>query len=138
MGLVTYARPEQRDELLPKLMRGELLFALGLTENQAGSDAAAIRTTATRTQSGWCLDGHKTWISNGGIADVYTVFARTGEAPGAKGMSAFILPAGTGPNAIAWATGRLTIPKLLRAGLVLDLVGIFLIVGMIWGISALT
>ncbi|MEM7781227.1 MAG: DASS family sodium-coupled anion symporter [Pseudomonadota bacterium] len=49
----------------------------------------------------------------------------------------FILPAGTGPNAIAWATGRLTIPKLLRAGLILDLVGIFLIVGMVWGISLL-
>ena len=49
----------------------------------------------------------------------------------------FILPAGTGPNAIAWSTGRLTIPRLLRAGLVLDLCGIFLMVGMIWGIAAL-
>jgi sodium-dependent dicarboxylate transporter 2/3/5 len=50
----------------------------------------------------------------------------------------FILPAGTGPNAIAWSTGRLRIERLVKAGALLDLIGIFLIVGMVWGIAALT
>ena len=54
---------------------------------------AATSTTAERVQGGWVLNGEKTWISNGGIADVYVVFARTGEAPGAKGLSAFLMPA---------------------------------------------
>jgi acyl-CoA dehydrogenase len=56
---------------------------------------AAIATTARETASGFVLDGEKTWISNGGIADVYTIFARTGEAPGARGLSAFLVPAAT-------------------------------------------
>ena len=66
------------------------IAAFALSEPDAGSDVAALSTTATRITGGWRLDGTKTWISNGGIADRYVVFARTGEAPGARGISAFL------------------------------------------------
>src|SRR5690606_31782474 len=66
-----------------------------LTEPGAGSDVAATATAARRTAAGWVLNGEKTYISNGGIADVYVVIARTGEAPGARGLSAFLVPADT-------------------------------------------
>ena len=62
-----------------------------LSEAASGSDVANITTTARRDGDGYVIDGEKTWISNGGIADLYVVFARTGEAPGAKGLSAFIV-----------------------------------------------
>jgi alkylation response protein AidB-like acyl-CoA dehydrogenase len=86
----------QRAEWLPRVARGEAIGAFALSEPEAGSDAAAVRTTATRTDRGWTLEGTKTWISNGGIADFYCVFARTGPAePAAKGISAFLVPAAT-------------------------------------------
>jgi alkylation response protein AidB-like acyl-CoA dehydrogenase len=86
----------QRAEWLPRVARGEAIGAFALSEPDAGSDAAAVRTTATRTGPGWTLEGTKTWISNGGIADFYCVFARTGPAePAAKGISAFLVPAAT-------------------------------------------
>src|SRR5262249_34873942 len=62
---------------------------------KSGSDVASIDLAATRDGNGYVINGEKTWISNGGIADLYTVFARTGEAPGAKGLSAFLVPADT-------------------------------------------
>src|SRR5690606_40307869 len=65
-----------------------------LTEPEAGSDVAAMATTATADGDAFRLDGEKTYISNGGIADWYVVFARTGEAPGARGLSAFVVDAG--------------------------------------------
>ena len=71
---------------------GEAIAAFALTEQQSGSDVANIAMTARQDGNGYVLDGEKTWISNGGIADLYVVFARTGEAPGAKGISAFIVP----------------------------------------------
>jgi acyl-CoA dehydrogenase len=74
---------------------GEAIAGFALTEPRSGSDVANSTMTAVRDGTGWRLDGEKTWISNGGIADVYTVFARTGEAPGAKGLSAFLVPADT-------------------------------------------
>ena len=74
---------------------GEAICGLALTEPEAGSDAAAIGATARREGDAFVLDGDKTWISNGGIADHYVVFARTGEAPGAKGISALIVDADT-------------------------------------------
>jgi acyl-CoA dehydrogenase len=81
-------------EWLPKIARGEAIAAFALSEPDAGSDAAAITTKATRTANGWRLDGTKTWISNGGIADVYCVFARTDSAStGSKGITAFAVPA---------------------------------------------
>lgn len=85
----------QRAAWLPKVARGEAVAAFALSEPEAGSDVAALAMTARRDGDGWVLDGTKTWISNGGLADVYVVFARTGEAPGAKGLSAFVVPAAT-------------------------------------------
>ncbi|MGH1477506.1 MAG: acyl-CoA dehydrogenase family protein [Geminicoccales bacterium] len=84
----------QKVEWLPKIRAGKAISAFALTEPQSGSDVANSTMTATRDGDDFVLNGEKTWISNGGIADVYTLFARTGEAPGAKGLSAFILPAG--------------------------------------------
>jgi acyl-CoA dehydrogenase len=80
---------------LVKTRLGHAIAAFALTEPQSGSDVANSTMTATRDGDYYILDGEKTWISNGGIADVYTVFARSGEAPGAKGLSAFIVPAHT-------------------------------------------
>ena len=79
--------------ILPKVARGELIAAFALTEPEAGSDVAAMRTAARRDGADYVLDGEKVFISNGGIADVYTVFARTGEAPGTRGISAFVVEA---------------------------------------------
>ncbi|WP_146343767.1 acyl-CoA dehydrogenase family protein [Phaeobacter marinintestinus] len=84
----------QKSEWLTRTRAGDAISAFALTEPQSGSDVANSTMTATRDGDFWVLNGEKTWISNGGIADVYTVFARTGEAPGAKGLSAFIVPAG--------------------------------------------
>ncbi|MDQ1078779.1 acyl-CoA dehydrogenase family protein [Pseudoroseomonas cervicalis] len=79
---------------LPDVRRGESLAAFALSEPEAGSDVAALATSATRDgNSHWRISGKKTWISNGGIAGHYVVFARSGEAPGARGLSAFVVPA---------------------------------------------
>ncbi len=83
----------QKREWLPRTRAGEAIAAFALTEPGSGSDVASSTMTAAAERDGFVLDGEKTWISNGGIADVYTVFARTGEAPGAKGLSAFVVPA---------------------------------------------
>ena len=85
----------QRRAWLPKTRGGSALPAFALSEPRAGSDVARIETSARETADGYVLNGEKTWISNGGIADVYTVFARTGEGPGAKGLSCFLVPADT-------------------------------------------
>lgn len=77
--------------ILPSIAKGELISGFMLTEPDAGSDVAAMATTARRDGDAFVLDGEKTFISNGGIADVYTVFARTGEAPGVRGISAFVV-----------------------------------------------
>jgi acyl-CoA dehydrogenase len=81
----------QRDEWLPKTRSGRAIAAFALSEPASGSDVANLSTTARSDDNGYVLDGEKTWISNGGIADLYVVFARTGEAPGARGLSAFIV-----------------------------------------------
>lgn len=90
-----FGTAEQKAEWLPKTRTGKAISAFALTEPQSGSDVANSTMTANRDGDDFVLDGEKTWISNGGIADIYTVFARTGEAPGAKGLSAFLVPAGT-------------------------------------------
>lgn len=90
-----FGTPEQRERWLPAVRAGEAVAAFALSEPEAGSDVSALATTARREGDEYVLDGTKTWISNGGIADVYTVFARTGEGPGAKGLSAFVVPADT-------------------------------------------
>jgi alkylation response protein AidB-like acyl-CoA dehydrogenase len=85
----------QRERYLPRVARGAAIAAFALSEPDAGSDVAAMRCAARPEGDAYVLDGEKTWISNGGIADFYVVFARTGEAPGARGISAFIVDADT-------------------------------------------
>lgn len=95
MGAISlFGSPEQR-QWLDKTRSGLAIAAFAMTEPTAGSDAAAMTTSATPSDGGYVLNGEKTYISNGGIADIYVVFARTGEAPGAKGLSAFLVPAAT-------------------------------------------
>ena len=85
----------QKARWLPAVAAGEAIAAFALSEPEAGSDVAAMSCAARPDGDGYVLDGEKTWISNGGIADFYVVFARSGEAPGSRGISAFIVEAGT-------------------------------------------
>jgi acyl-CoA dehydrogenase len=80
--------------ILPGVRAGTRIAAFALSEPEAGSDVAAMTTAAVRVAGGWRIDGEKTWISNGGIAHQYVVFARTGEAPGARGLTAFVVEPG--------------------------------------------
>ncbi|WP_137154973.1 acyl-CoA dehydrogenase family protein [Rhizobium sp. FKL33] len=82
---------ELKAAVLQKVTSGEWISAFALSEKEAGSDVAAMACAAREDGDSYVLDGEKTWISNGGIADVYTVFARTGEAPGTRGISAFVV-----------------------------------------------
>ena len=95
MGAVSLFGTEPQREWLARTRSGDAIAAFALTEPASGSDVANTATTAAADGNGYRLDGEKTYISNGGIADVYVVFARTGEAPGAKGLSAFLMPADT-------------------------------------------
>ncbi len=88
-----HGTPEQKARYLPDVIQGRALAAFALSEPQAGSDVAAMQCRAQALPDAYVLQGRKTWISNGGIASFYVVFARTDEAPGAKGISAFIVPA---------------------------------------------
>jgi alkylation response protein AidB-like acyl-CoA dehydrogenase len=92
---------QQKAHYLPRVARGEAIAAFALSEPDAGSDVAALACAARADGGEFVLDGEKTWISNGGIADFYVVFARTGEAAGARGISAFIVDAGTPGLSIA-------------------------------------
>ena len=83
---------EQKREWLPKVASGEAVAAFAMTEPECGSDAANMQTSAMLDGNEWVLVGEKTLVSNGGIADFYVTFARTGEGEGAKGLSAFIVP----------------------------------------------
>ena len=91
-GAITLFGTDEQRAWLDETRAGRAIAAFALSEPRSGSDVAGIETTATPTGDGWRLDGEKTWISNGGIADLYVVFARTGEAPGARGLSAFVVP----------------------------------------------
>ena len=95
-----FGTPEQK-EWLRKTRAGKAISAFALSEPRSGSDVANMEMTATPDGGDYVLSGEKTWISNGGIADAYTVFARTGEAPGARGISAFVVPADTPGLAVA-------------------------------------
>jgi acyl-CoA dehydrogenase len=95
-GTITlFGSEAQRRAYLPAVAAGEKIAAFALTEPASGSDVASMSTSARAGDDGWVIDGAKTYISNGGIADYYVLFARTGEAPGAKGVSAFIVDAQT-------------------------------------------
>jgi acyl-CoA dehydrogenase len=84
---------EQKREWLPKVASGEAIAAFAMTEPECGSDAANINSSALLERDEWVIVGEKTYISNGGIADFYVTFARTGEGEGSRGLSAFIVPA---------------------------------------------
>lgn len=93
--ITMFGEPAVRERYLPGIRAGKKIAAFALSEPEAGSDVASMTTTAQRVSEGWRIDGVKTWISNGGIADHYVLFARTGEALGAKGISAFVFDADT-------------------------------------------
>jgi len=88
-----FGSDEQRESYLPRIAAGEAIAAFALSEAEAGSDVAAMEASAGLAGDEYVLNGEKTWISNGGIADMYCVFARTGDAPGARGLSAFVVDA---------------------------------------------
>ncbi len=95
-GAITlYGSDELKQQYLPRVAAGDWIAAFALSEPEAGSDVAAMTTSATLDGDHYVLNGAKTWISNGGIADFYTVFARSEPISGAKGISAFIVPADT-------------------------------------------
>ncbi|MFI1163939.1 acyl-CoA dehydrogenase family protein [Streptomyces sp. NPDC020801] len=90
-GLATYGSKQQQVEHLPAMLGGGLLGAYALSEPASGSDAASLRTKAVRDGDGWVITGTKSWITHGGVADFYTVMARTGEE-GPRGITAFLVP----------------------------------------------
>ena len=91
--ITLFGSADQKQSILPGIGAGTLIGAFALSEPEAGSDVGAIATRAVRDGDDWRLDGVKTWISNAGLANYYIVFARSGEAPGTKGLSAFIVDA---------------------------------------------
>ena len=94
--ITLFGTDEQKQRFLPDVVAGNSLAAFALSETEAGSDVAALACAATPDGPDHVrINGEKMWISNGGIADFYVVFARTGEAPGARGLSAFVVPADT-------------------------------------------
>jgi acyl-CoA dehydrogenase len=96
-----YGSDTLKQRYLPRVASGEWIAAFALSESEAGSDVAGMTCTARLDGDHYVLDGEKTWISNGGIAHFYTVVARSGEAPGAKGLSAFVVDADTAGLQIA-------------------------------------
>ena len=93
--IAMFGTEEQKQRWLVPLARGEKIGAWGLTESTSGSDAAGMRTSATRTSSGWVLNGAKTFITHGSVGHVMVVMAVTDKAAGPKGISAFIVEHGT-------------------------------------------
>src|SRR5262249_10982441 len=93
-AISNFGTHEQKQRYLRGVARGSAIAAFAISEPDAGSDVAALRCMARKEGDSHVLNGEKTWISNGGIADFYVVFARTGEESGAKGISAFIVDAG--------------------------------------------
>ncbi len=88
--LLNFGSAEQQQRWLPGMLSGSQIGAYSLSEPQAGSDAAALRCSASRVDDGWLLNGTKAWITHGGIADFYTLFARSGD--GSRGISCFLVP----------------------------------------------
>jgi alkylation response protein AidB-like acyl-CoA dehydrogenase len=91
--LMTFGTDEQRQRWLPEMLSGNLIGAYSLSEPQAGSDAAALACKAVASDDGYRITGSKAWITHGGLADFYTLFARTGE--GSQGVSCFLVPKDT-------------------------------------------
>lgn len=116
--IVNNGTEEQKARFLPGIASAETIGAYALTEPDAGSDAASIATSASPTDTGWRLNGSKQWITNGGIADIFVLFARTG-GPGPKGVSAFVTPVAPGlvPGP---ELGKLGLHSSSTVGLALD------------------
>ncbi len=93
--ITLFGTDSQKKQYLPAVAAGDKIAAFALSELEAGSDAGAIKTSATKDGENFILNGQKAWISNAGLAHLYVVFARTGEAVGAKGLSAFIVESQT-------------------------------------------
>lgn len=91
LSILRWGTEEQKKKYLPALCKGEILGAFAITEPEAGSDAAGIKTSAKKTPDGWVLNGSKTWISTGSVADIAIIFAKTDPSKGHKGISAFIV-----------------------------------------------
>lgn len=108
--LLAYGSEAQKQRWLPPMARGERIGAIAMTEPGAGSDLQAVRTTATRVEGGWRVNGQKTFISNGQTADLIAIVARTSDQPGAKGLSMLMLEA---EGASGFTRGR----KLEKVGL---------------------
>ncbi|MBI3447193.1 MAG: acyl-CoA dehydrogenase family protein [Magnetospirillum sp.] len=94
-AITLFGTPEQQARYLPKVGTGEAIAAFAISEADAGSDVGAMTTRAVRDGDHYVIDGAKTWISNAGLADFYTVFARIGDEPGAKSLAAFVVDAAT-------------------------------------------
>lgn len=94
LSILRWGTEEQKKKYLPALCKGEILGAFAITEPEAGSDAAGIKTSANKTPDGWALNGSKTWISTGSVADIAIIFAKTDPSKGHKGISAFIVEKG--------------------------------------------
>ena len=90
--LLTFGTDEQKRRWLPGMLSGEQIGAYSLSEPQAGSDAGALRCSAKAVDGGYVLNGAKSWITHGGVADFYTLFARTGEGSGSRAISCFLVP----------------------------------------------
>jgi alkylation response protein AidB-like acyl-CoA dehydrogenase len=120
LGLKLVGTAEQRERCLPRLASGEWLAAYALTEAGAGSDSAAMRTTARRDGDGYLLDGTKRFITNAGVAQLYTVFAKTDPDAGHAGVSAFLVEAGTPGLEVARLEPKMGIAGSTTGELVLD------------------
>jgi alkylation response protein AidB-like acyl-CoA dehydrogenase len=118
-SIARWGTAEQKQRWLPQMATGETIGCFGLTEPDHGSDPANLRATAERTASGWRINGRKIFITNGGIAGVALVMARTG-GPGAKGVSAFLVPTATAGFSAKPIHGKLGLRSCDTAELVLD------------------
>jgi alkylation response protein AidB-like acyl-CoA dehydrogenase len=120
LGLKLGGTPEQRERWLPRLASGEVLAAYALTEAGSGSDSAAMRTTARRDDGEYLLDGGKRFITNAGVAGLYTVFAKTDPDAGHSGISAFLVEDASPGFSVARLEPKLGIAGSTTGELVFD------------------
>jgi alkylation response protein AidB-like acyl-CoA dehydrogenase len=120
LGLKLAGSPQQKARYLPALASGEVLAAYALTEAGSGSDSAAMRTTARREGSSYVLEGSKRFITNAGVAGLYTVFAKTDPAAGHSGISAFLVEADTPGFEVARLEAKMGISGSTTGELVFD------------------
>lgn len=120
MPILLGGSEEQKRKYLPKIAKGEYICAFGLTEPNAGSDAGGIRTRAKREGDEYVLNGNKCFITNGGIADVYVIFAKTDSDGGLKGISAFIVEKDTPGFSVGKQEDKMGIKGSATAELILE------------------